>query len=153
MNIGDVAPNFELKDQNGKVNKLSDYVGKWVLLYFYPKDDTPGCTKEACTIRDNFSLFIDAGIVVLGVSVDSVDSHGKFTEKYKLPFTILADEQKEVVKKYGVWHKNKVLGHEYEEAKRVSFVINPDSKIAKIYEDVKPAEHAKEVLADIEKLK
>ncbi len=153
MVVGEQAPDFELPDQTGKIHKLSDYRGRWVLLYFYPKDDTPGCTAEACTIRDNYSKFTDAGIVVLGVSVDSVKSHDKFADKYQLPFTILADEQKEVVQKYGAWREKNMMGRKYMGTERVSFVVDPTGKIVKTYEKVKPAEHADEVLADVEKLK
>lgn len=149
LKVGQPAPDFELPDQNGDMHKLSDERGKWVLLYFYPKDDTPGCTKEACAIRDNFPDFKKVKAAVLGVSVDSVKSHKKFSEKYKLPFTLLADEEKEVVKLYGVWGKKKFMGREYDGTLRTSFLIDPEGAIAKIYENVKPATHAGEVLADI----
>jgi peroxiredoxin Q/BCP len=146
------APLFALPDQNGKEHSLVDHKGKWVLLYFYPKDDTPGCTKEACAIRDSFPDFKKLKIVVFGVSVDSVESHKKFEEKYELPFTLLSDDKKEVVKKYGVWGKKKLMGHEYEGTLRTSFLIDPAGKIAKIYEDVNPVTHAAEVLADLNDL-
>jgi len=142
------APDFNLPDQDGKLHKLSDYKGKWVLLYFYPKDNTPGCTKEACGIRDEFKNFKNLNIVVLGISADSQQSHKKFIQKYKLPFTLLSDESKKVLKKYGVWGKKKFMGKEYEGILRTSFLINPDGKIVKIYEQVKPDIHAKEVLKD-----
>lgn len=142
------APTFALPDQDGKVHKLADYLGKFVLLYFYPKDDTPGCTIEACSIRDNWSAVKKAGVVVLGVSVDPVKKHKKFVEKYDLPFTLLADEEKEVVNLYGVWGKKKFMGREYMGTKRWSFLIGPDGKIVKVYEDVKPMHHIGEVLAD-----
>ena len=140
------APDFTLPDQTGKEHSLSDYTGRWVLLYFYPKDDTPGCTKEACGIRDNFAAFKRKGIVVLGVSTDSVKSHGKFV----LPFTLLADEDKKVVELYGVWGKKKFMGREYLGTLRNSYLIGPDGKIQKIYEGVKPEEHAAEVLEAVE---
>lgn len=143
------APSFSLKDQKRETHALKDYKGKWVLLYFYPKDDTPGCTKEACTIRDNFPDFKKLNIVVLGVSVDSVKSHATFAEKYQLPFTLLADEKKEVVKKYGVWQKKKFMGREYRGITRTSFLINPEGKIVKIWENVKPETHATEVLTEL----
>ncbi|MGC9602982.1 MAG: thioredoxin-dependent thiol peroxidase [Minisyncoccia bacterium] len=146
LKIGEPAPSFELPDQNGQVRRLKDYRGSWVLLYFYPKDDTPGCTKEACAIRDNFPDFQELELKVLGVSIDSVESHEKFAEKYDLPFTLLSDEKKEVVGKYGVWGKKMFLGREFEGTLRTSFLIDPEGKIAKIYEDVKPEIHAKEVL-------
>ena len=151
--VGEQAPDFELLDQKGKLHSLSAYAGGWVLLYFYPKDDTPGCTKEACMIRDYFPDFKKLKANVLGVSVDSVRSHGKFAEKYQLPFTLLADEKKEVVRKYGVWGKKKFMGREYEGTLRTSFLIDPQGKIAKIYEDVKPEIHAEEVIKDLKKLK
>lgn len=146
---GSQAPDFTLPDQDGKMHTLSQYEGKWVLLYFYPKDDTPGCTTEACSIRDNWAAFKKAGIVVLGVSVDPMKSHKKFAAKYELPFTLLADDKKEVVKLYDVWGKKKFMGREYMGTKRWSFLIDPKGLIKKIYEDVKPAEHAKDVLADV----
>ncbi len=142
------APDFTLSDQNGKEHSLSDYLGHWVLVYFYPKDDTPGCTKEACSIRDNYPDFKKLKLDVLGISVDSVKSHDKFVTKYKLPFTLLADEKKLVVKKYGVWAKKKFMGREYLGTMRTSFLINPKGLIAKIYENVKPELHAEEVLLD-----
>jgi len=149
---GDKAPEFSLPDQDGKKHSLKDGRGKWVLLYFYPKDATPGCTVEACTLRDAYPQFGKLDAVVFGVSTDSVKSHAKFAEKQKLPFTLLADEQKEVVEAYGVWGKKKFMGREYIGIKRWSFLIDPKGKIAKVYEDVKPAAHAEEVLADIRAL-
>lgn len=148
LTIGSKAPDFILPDQNGNKHKLSQYKGQWVLLYFYPKDDTTGCTTEACALRDSFPKF-KKGAVILGVSVDSVASHKKFAEKYQLPFTLLADEQKTVVNKYGVWAEKSMYGHKYMGTLRNSFLINPQGKIAKIYEKVKPAEHANQVLADL----
>lgn len=147
---GSKAPDFTLSDQNGKSHTLSDYAGKWVLLYFYPKDDTPGCTTEACSIRDNWAAFKKAGIVVLGVSVDPVKSHKKFVAKYELPFILLADEKKEAVKLYDVWGKKKFMGRKYMGTKRSSFLIDPSGKLSKVYEDVKPEEHAEEVLAYVQ---
>ncbi|MDP3792339.1 MAG: thioredoxin-dependent thiol peroxidase [bacterium] len=149
LKLNTKAPNLSLPDQAGKMHSLADYKGKWVLIYFYPKDDTPGCTKEACIIRDNLPDFKKLNCVVLGISVDSVKSHSKFAEKYKLPFTLLADEKKEVVKKYGAWQKKSFLDKSYMDTKRISYLINPDGKIAKIYSEVKPTEHAEEVLKDI----
>ncbi|MDP3710749.1 MAG: thioredoxin-dependent thiol peroxidase [bacterium] len=151
LKIGQKAPDFKLPDQDGKIHKLSDYLGQWLLIYFYPKDDTPGCTKEACAIRDSFPAFKKMKAKVLGVSVDSVKSHKKFAEKYRLPFTILADDKKEVVEKYGVWGKKKFMGREYDGTFRTSFLIDPKGKISKIYEQVKPEIHAEEVLKDLAK--
>lgn len=143
------APDFTLKDQAGKEQSLSDYLGQWVLVYFYPKDDTPGCTKEACVIRDNFPKFKKLKLKVLGISADNVKSHAKFADKYDLPFTLLSDEDKKVIKSYKVWAKKKFMGREYMGILRTSFLVDPKGKIAKIYEGVKPAEHADEVLADL----
>jgi peroxiredoxin Q/BCP len=152
LGTGRRALDFKLPDQNGETHKLSDYKGKWVLLYFYPKDDTPGCTKEACVIRDKFPDFKKLKIKVLGVSADSVKRHEKFADKYKLPFTLLSDESKSVIEKYGVWAKKKFMGREYMGILRTSFLINPNGKIAKIYENVKPEIHAQEVLEDVSNL-
>jgi peroxiredoxin Q/BCP len=146
---GTKAPDFTLPDQNGDERSLSDYGGKYVLLYFYPKDDTPGCTKEACGVRDNLPEFDKIGAEVLGVSVDSEKSHRKFADKYKLNFTLLSDENKKIVKKYGVWGRKKFMGREYDGILRTSFLIGPDGKIAKVYENVKPEKHAEEVLEDL----
>ena len=151
--VGSKAPSFKASDQEGRVRSLKEYAGKWVILYFYPKDDTPGCTKEACSFRDGFGKFKRAGIEVIGVSVDSVKKHAKFVEKYSLPFTLLADEEKKIVEAYGVWGKKKFMGREYMGTNRVSYLINPEGKIAKVYETVKPEEHAEEVLADVKALK
>lgn len=147
------APDFTLLDQDGKKHKLSGYKGSWVLLYFYPKDNTTGCTKEACAIRDYFPNFSKLKVKILGVSIDSVKSHKKFADKYKLPFTLLADEEKKVVNLYGVWAKKKFMGREYMGILRTSFLVNPGGKIAKVYEGVKPEIHAKEVLEDLKNLK
>lgn len=143
------APGFMLPDQTWKGHSLSDYLGKWIALYFYPKDDTPGCTVEACSFRDNYSRLKRAGIVVLGVSVDPAKKHAKFVAKYSLPFTILSDEEKTVVEQYGVWGKKKFMGREYMGTMRTTFLIDPTGKIAKIYENVKPDAHAEEILADV----
>ena len=147
---GSKAPDFSLPDQDGEMHKLSDYKGKWVLLYFYPKDDTPGCTVEACTIRDQFQDFKKIKAVVLGVSKDSVESHRKFADAYDLPFTLLSDEDKEVINKYGVWGEKNMMGRKYMGVKRMSYLIDPVGKIKKVYENVKPPKHAGEVLEDIE---
>ena len=147
------APAFVLPDQGGKEHSLEQYLGKWVVLYFYPKDDTPGCTAEACSFRDHFAAFKRAGVVVLGVSVDPVKKHGKFVAKYDLPFTLLSDEEKQAVKLYGVWGKKKFMGREYLGTSRVTYVIDPTGMIVRVYDKVKPAEHAEEVLADIKAMK
>lgn len=152
LKIGQKAPAIKLPDQNGKIHELKDYSGQWVLVYFYPKDDTPGCTKEACALRDNFPKFKKLKAVVLGISIDSVKRHEKFATKYELPFTLLADENKEVVEKYGVWAEKSMYGRKYMGILRTSFLIDPTGKIAKIYEGVKPEAHAEEVLADLQTL-
>lgn len=149
---GQQAPDFTLPDQDGVEHTLSSYKGKWVLLYFYPKDNTPGCTIEACTIRDQFKDFKKIDAVVLGVSTDSVKSHKKFADGFNLPFTLLADENKEVVGKYGVFGEKKMMGRTYMGVRRSSFLISPAGKVAKVYEKVKPEKHADEVLADLAQL-
>lgn len=147
--LNQLAPNFTLLDQNSESHTLKTYRGKWVILYFYPKDDTPGCTIEACSFRDNFSALKRAGIVVLGVSVDPVKKHAKFVEKYALPFTLLSDEAQAVVTRYGVWGKKKFMGREYMGINRVSFLIDPQGTLVKIYDPVKPLGHAETVLKDV----
>jgi peroxiredoxin Q/BCP len=153
LTIGQSAPDFSLPDQNGQAHTLAQYRNRWVLLYFYPKDNTPGCTMEACGLRDAWPDFGKLDTVVLGVSTDSVASHKKFAEKYHLPFTLLADEQKVVVKMYEVWAPKKFLGKEYLGTKRVSFLIDPSGKIVKIYDPVKPAAHTDEVKRDLDNLR
>jgi len=148
--IGSIAPDFTLLDQDGVSHALSSYRGKRVLLYFYPKDDTPGCTKEACLLRDALPDFTKLDALVFGISADSVKSHRKFADKYGLPFPLLADEEKQVVKQYGVWGRKKMMGREYDGIFRTSFLIAPDGTIEKVYENVKPELHAAEVLKDLE---
>lgn len=147
--IGGNAPDFTVPDEDGVARSLKDYRGKWVLLYFYPKDDTPGCTIEACTIRDQFEGFKKINAVVLGVSTDSVASHRRFKDAYELPFTLLADEKKEIVNLYGVWAEKKMMGKTFMGTKRTSFLIDPEGVIRKVYENVKPPVHAGEVLKDL----
>lgn len=147
--VGSAAPDFTLPDQDGVTHTLSGQKGKWVLVYFYPKDDTPGCTKEACVLRDALPDFHALDAVVFGVSADSVKSHRKFADKFELPFTLLSDGDKTVISAYGVWGKKKFMGREYEGVLRTSFLINPEGKIAKVYESVSPPGHAEEVLADL----
>ncbi|HTX80053.1 MAG TPA: thioredoxin-dependent thiol peroxidase [Longilinea sp.] len=142
-----MAPDFTLLDETGKSQRLSDYHGKTVLLYFYPKDDTPGCTTEACNFRDNYSAYQNAGVVILGISPDSPKSHAKFKEKYHLPFTLLADEGHKVCEQYGVWGRKKAMGREYDGVFRTSFLIDAKGVITKVFENVKPAEHSAEVLS------
>jgi len=143
---GKKAPNFKLKNQNGEVISLNDFKGKNVVLYFYPKDDTTGCTAEACSFRDDFPKFEKINTVILGVSPDSVESHKKFEQKYNLNFNLLSDEKKEVVEKYGVWKEKNMYGRKYMGVERTTFIIGPDGKIKKIFRKVKVNGHNKEVL-------
>ncbi len=144
---GDKAPDFDAPISGGGRLALSDLKGKNVVLYFYPKDDTPGCTKEACAFRDAYAKFKKTGAVVLGVSPDPVKSHDKFTEKFKLPFDLISDEDKKIVQQYGVWGEKTFMGRKYMGTHRVTFLIGPDGRIKKIWPKVKPEEHAAEVLA------
>jgi thioredoxin-dependent peroxiredoxin len=144
------APTFTLTDETGKEHNLSDYLGKPLILYFYPADDTPGCTTEACSFRDNYSAYQKAGVTVLGVSPDTVQSHAKFKEKYHLPFTLLADEGHKVCELYGVWGLKKSYGREYDGVFRTTFLIDPQGMIKKVFENVKPSEHSAEVLAELQ---
>lgn len=146
---GTVAPEFTLEDQNGEEHNLRDYRGQWVLIYFYPKDDTPGCTKEACMIRDVFPDFGKLTIQVFGISRDSVRSHKKFAEKYNLPFPLLADIEEKVVSAYGVLGEKTMFGKKYKGVLRTSFLVNPDGIIQKVYRKVKPEVHATQVLTDV----
>ena len=143
---GSAAPNFAAKDANGETVRLKDLRGQKVVLYFYPKDDTPGCTKEACSFRDAFAEFKKRGIKVLGVSKDSEASHKKFAAKYKLPFTLLADPDHSIADAYGVYGEKKFMGRTYLGVKRVTFLIDEKGKVKKVFEKVKPEEHAREVL-------
>jgi peroxiredoxin Q/BCP len=146
--VGTTAPEFELSDQNGQLHSLEDYREQWVVLYFYPKDDTPGCTTEACEFRDDIFAFKDLNAQILGVSLDDVESHKAFAEEYGLPFPLLADVEGDVATAYGV--KTRMMGMTV--AKRQTFIVGPDGTIAKHYEKVTPAEHSKQVLADLKEL-
>ena len=147
LKTGDVAPAFTVATSGGGKISLADFKGQNVILYFYPRDDTPGCTKEACAFRDYFADFKKRGAVVFGVSTDSVKSHDKFVEKFKLPFTLLADENKKIVEAYGVWGEKSFMGRKYLGTNRVTFLIGPNGRVKKIWPLVKPEEHAAEVLA------
>lgn len=147
LKAGDPAPDFTASTNGGGKVSLSDFKGKHVVLYFYPRDNTPGCTLEACAFRDEFAALKKKGAVVLGVSTDSAASHDKFAGKFKLPFTLVADEDKQIVQAYGAWGQKSFLGRKYQGTYRVTFLIGPDGRIKKIWPAVKPAEHAKEVLA------
>jgi thioredoxin-dependent peroxiredoxin len=152
LKIGRIAPLFTLPDQNNELHTLKSYRGTWVLLYFYPKDDTPGCTKEACTIAEVYKDFAKLKVPVFGVSKDSVRSHKKFAEKYSLPFTLLSDPTMEMMNRYGALVLKKMYGKEVRGTNRISYLINPEGKIAKVYPEVDPAGHALELLKDIKAL-
>lgn len=144
------AHDFALPDQTGTIRHLSDYSGKWVVLYFYPKDETPGCTTEACSFRDSHEALLANDAVVLGVSKDSVESHAKFAKHHNLPFTLLSDPEKETIQAYGAWGKG-FMGHIG--TLRKTFIINPDGQIVKEYPKVTPAEHASHIIEDLKALK
>src|SRR5262252_4815078 len=146
LKVGQKAPDFTLADDSGQKVKLSDFKGKKVVLYFYPKDDTPGCTKEACNFRDGFTEIKSRGAVVLGVSADSVDSHKKFKNKFELNFPLLADPEKKMIESYGVWKEKSMYGKKYMGIERTTFVIDPEGKIAHIFPKVKVDQHYDEVL-------
>ncbi len=152
ISAGGQAPDFTLPDDEGRMHTLSEYRGKPVVLYFYPKDNTSGCTKEACGFRDDYSAYQDAGVIILGVSPDSSKSHANFRTKYELPFILLADPDREVLKKYGAWGLKKLYGREYEGVLRTTFLISEDGNILKVFEKVKPANHSAEILAALQDL-
>ena len=145
--IGDEAIDFESLDDQGNPIRLSDFRGQELVLYFYPRADTPGCTKEACAFRDDYSAYQQRGVTILGVSPDSVKDQAKFKKKFSLPFTLVADEDHSVSEKYGVWGLKKFMGREYEGVHRTTFLIDPAGKIKAVFEKVKPAEHSQEILA------
>jgi peroxiredoxin Q/BCP len=147
LSAGIPAPDFNLLDETGTPRRLSDYRGRPVVLYFYPKDDTPGCTKEACSFRDGYGDYQRAGVTILGVSPDTPKKHTKFKEKYGLPFTLLADTDHKVSELYSVWGRKKFMGREYDGVFRTTFVIAPDGTIARVFENVKPDGHSTEVLS------
>jgi thioredoxin-dependent peroxiredoxin len=151
LSQGDTAPDLSALDQFGKTHSLADYRGSWLLLYFYPKDNTPGCTAEACSFRDTYST-LTAKLKIVGVSTDSVASHQKFSQKFTLPFPLLADTDKTIVKAYQVWAPKKFMGLEFLGTLRVSFLIDPDGKIAKIFPKVNPKTNAQEILAVLDNL-
>lgn len=146
LEIGNSAPAFEAKDQNGNILKLSDFKGKKVVLYFYPKDNTPGCTAQACNLRDNYEALLAAGYVVLGVSSDSEKSHQKFIEKQSLPFPLLADEDLKVHEAYGTWVEKSMYGRKYMGTARTTFIINEEGILEEIIEKVNTKEHTKQIL-------
>ncbi|RFM24572.1 MAG: thioredoxin-dependent thiol peroxidase [Candidatus Thermochlorobacter aerophilum] len=146
LEVGMQAPNFKTIDQNGEPVTLEQFRGKKVILYFYPKDDTPGCTKEACGFRDNFEKFKKINVEVLGVSVDDEKKHKKFAEKYNLPFRLLADTEKKIVQDYGVWGEKSLYGKKYMGTNRVTYLIDENGKIERVFPKVKPETHAEELL-------
>ena len=149
LSAGIPAPDFEMLDDTNVARKLSDYRGKNVVLYFYPKDDTPGCTKEACNFRDDYSAYEKAGVVILGVSPDSIASHVKFKKKFQLQFPLLADDEHKVCDLYQVWGPKKFMGKEYEGVLRTTYLIDMEGNIKRVFENVRPAEHSAELLADL----
>lgn len=152
LNVGDPAPDFSLPDAEGTVYRLSDLKGQRVVLYFYPRDNTPGCTKEACAFRDHYAQYQAAGTLVLGVSTDNAKSHARFSEKHSLPFPLLIDEDGQVATIYGSYGLKKLYGKEYMGITRSTFVIGPGGTLEQVYRKVKPAEHPAQVLADIQAL-
>lgn len=146
------APNFFLPDQTGKIHSLSDYKGKWLVIYFYPKDDTPTCTKEACSFRDNIALLAKQKIAVIGISKDSVASHKKFAEKYHLPFPLLSDESKETINAFGAWGTKKFMGRTFQGILRKTYIIDPQRKICKVYDKIDPLSQPQNILDDVQKM-
>lgn len=149
LEVGDVAPDFKGLNQNGEQISLSDYNGKKVILYFYPKDNTPGCTSEACDLNDNYNMWLSKGFEVIGVSPDSVASHKKFAEKYQLNFKLVADTEKEILQQYGAWGEKKMYGKTYMGVLRTTFVINEDGRIDQVFEKVKTKEHTNQILSTL----
>jgi peroxiredoxin Q/BCP len=149
LKSGDKAPDFNLPDENGTPRKLDDFKGKYLVLYFYPKDDTPGCTVEACDFRDGIHNYEKAGVVVLGISPDSSKSHAKFKQKYSLPFSLLADEEHKICEAYGVWGRKKAMGREFDGVFRTTFLIDPQGAIKRVFENVKPEGHSTLVLSEL----
>jgi thioredoxin-dependent peroxiredoxin len=152
ISAGIPAPDFTLKDETGEARSLADFQGKPLVLYFYPKDDTPGCTTQACTFRDDYSAYEQAEVNIVGVSPDSPKSHAKFKEKYGLPFPLLADEGHQVADQYGVWGPKKYMGKSYEGVHRTTFLIDAEGQIARVFENVKPAENSGEILEALKSL-
>ncbi len=151
LNKGDIAPDFSAKDQNGNLIQLKDFKGKTVILYFYPKDDTPGCTKEACNFRDNYNMLMQKGMVVLGVSADDEESHKKFAEKFNLPFSLLADTDKKIIESYGVWGEKNMYGKKSMGILRTTFVIDKEGKIQEIIKKVDTEAATEQILKKTER--
>lgn len=150
LKVGDIAPDFKSLDQNGNSVNLADFLGSKVILYFYPKDNTPGCTAEACSLRDGYSDLLAKGYKIIGVSADDSKSHKKFAEKFNLPFPLVPDTSKEIIKAYGAWGRKKFMGREFDGIIRTTFIIGEDGKILKVINDVKTKNHADQVLAEME---
>jgi peroxiredoxin Q/BCP len=148
--VGEKAPEFQLVDDRGQVRKLSEFLGNPLILYFYPKDDTPGCTKEACNFRDDYDLYLNAGVEILGVSPDTQESHAKFRDKFNLPFPLLADGEHRVSEAYGVWAPKQLFGREFLGVRRTTFVIDEEGKISHVFENVDAAGHSEELLQALE---
>lgn len=153
LQVGTQAPEFNLSDQNEMNHNITQYQGKWVVVYFYPKDDTPGCTKEACSFRDQFEALKEQGVVVLGISKDTTASHKKFVDKYHLNFTLLSDAETTVIKAYEAWGEKKFMGKTFHGTLRITYILDPRGIVRKVYEKVKPNEHAQEILADVNALR
>ena len=145
LNIGDKAPDFQGLGEDGQTINLKQFKGKKLVLYFYPKDNTPGCTAEACNIRDNYNLYLEKGYAVVGVSADSMEKHKKFIQKYELPFSLIADTEKEILIKYDAWGMKKLYGREYEGVLRKTFIISEEGLVEKIIEKVKPKDHTTQI--------
>jgi peroxiredoxin Q/BCP len=146
LKIGDEAPNFKGTDQNGSIVRLEDFKGKKLVLYFYPKDSTPGCTAEACNLRDNYQMLMDKGFAIVGISADTETSHKKFSEKNNLPFSLIADTTKEIIKSYGVWGEKKFMGKTFDGIHRVTFIISEKGIVEYIFEKVDTKNHTSQIL-------
>jgi len=146
------APDFQLPDQSNKIHQLSDFAGKWLVIYFYPKDDTPGCTKEACNFRDSWHTLEGMGVALVGVSKDNVKSHKKFADKYQLKFPLLSDSEHTMIEAYGAWSEKKFMGKTFEGIQRNTLLINPQGEIVKEYTSVNPLTHSGEIIKDLEQL-
>ena len=149
LKIGDKAPAIEAVDQNGRRISLDNFAGSKVILYFYPKDDTPGCTAEACNLRDNYSKLLEKGYKIIGVSADNAKSHQKFTDKYSLPFSLIPDTEKNIIKAYGAWGRKKFMGKEYDGIIRMTFVISEQGEILNIFDKVETKDHSDQILAGV----
>ncbi|HXK81223.1 MAG TPA: thioredoxin-dependent thiol peroxidase [Bacteroidales bacterium] len=149
LKVGEKAPDFIGKNQNGEYVKLQDFKGKKLILYFYPKDNTPGCTSEACDLRDNYNMWLSKGYQVIGISPDSENSHIKFIEKYNLPFDLISDTEKTILKSYGAWGEKKMYGKTYEGVLRTTYIINENGIIEEVFTKVKTKEHTKQILSQI----